>query len=73
MFKKIECPSVWVMLCLWFPTARNIQSVDDIDRQIYEVYGENVMSDGMVHKCITLFVAEGTRFMMMSRVEIHQC
>jgi hypothetical protein len=55
MFKMIECPAncgIWSVI--HYLNARNVK-LADIHHQIYEMYGENAMSDGMVRKWVTKF------------------
>ena len=55
MFKTIEHPTdceIHSVICLL--NTRNVK-LADIHRQIYEVYGETAMSDGMVRKWVTEF------------------
>jgi hypothetical protein len=55
MFKTIEQPAdCEIRSVIHFLNARNVKPAD-IHRQIYEVYGENAMSDGMVRKWVRQF------------------
>jgi hypothetical protein len=55
MFKTIERPAdCEIRSVIHFLNARNVK-LADIHRQIYEVYGENAMSDGMVRKWVRQF------------------
>jgi transposase len=55
MFKMIERPAdCEIRSVIRFLNARNVKPAD-IHRQVCEVYGENVMSDGMVRKWVGKF------------------
>jgi hypothetical protein len=55
MFKMIERPAdCEIRSVISFLNARNVKPAD-IRRQICEVYGGNVMSDGMVRKWVRKF------------------
>jgi len=55
MFKTIEGPAdceIRSVICFW--NARNVLPTE-IHHQIWQVYGDNAMSDGMVRKCVRMF------------------
>ncbi|XP_023228114.1 putative uncharacterized protein FLJ37770 [Centruroides sculpturatus] len=60
MFKTIADPAdCEVHSVIRFLNAKNVKPVE-IHRQLVEIYGENVMSDGMVRKWVRQFNAERT-------------
>jgi hypothetical protein len=55
MFKMIERPAdCEIRSVISFLNARNVKPAD-IHRQIFEVYGENAISDGMMRKWVRTF------------------
>ena len=55
MFKTIEgAADCEIRSVIRFLKARNVLS-SEIHHQIYQVYGDNVMSDGMVRKWVRMF------------------
>jgi len=55
MFKKIEgAADCEIRSVIRFLNARNVLP-SNIHHQICQVYGDNVMSDGMVRKCVRMF------------------
>ena len=53
MFKTIDADCE-IRSVIRFLKARNVLS-SEIHHQIYQVYGVNAMSDGMVRKCVRMF------------------
>jgi len=55
MFKTIEGAADYeIRYVIRFLNARNVLP-SEIHHQICQVYGDNVMSDGMVRKCVRIF------------------
>ncbi|GBN34924.1 hypothetical protein AVEN_54453-1 [Araneus ventricosus] len=55
MFKTIADPAdCEVRSVVWILNANNVKQ-DEIHRQLVEIYGENVMTDGMVRKWVRKF------------------
>ncbi|GBO40353.1 hypothetical protein AVEN_201482-1 [Araneus ventricosus] len=55
MFKKTaDHADCEVRSVIWFLNAKNVKP-DEIHRQLVEIFGENVMTDGMVRKWVRQF------------------